>query len=235
MGLRISPTGASRKDGASRLVMLRGRRMTTDTDADRLPRMSTSAAPRPSVSIERYLAMEAAATGKHILWDGEVFPVEAMANGTPEHNTLCANVIVALGTALRGTRCRVMTSDQKVWVPHRKGFVYPDATFACGRLELHPSAPDAVTNPSLIVEVLSDGTEKFDRGEKFEGYRSIPSLRHYLMVSSQRVLVEHYTRADDDAWLLRGYGAGDTVHVQRPDLALAVDDLYALAFDADRG
>ncbi len=77
----------------------------------------------------------------------------------------------------------------------------------------------------------SEGTEKFDRGEKFEGYRSIATLRHYVMVSTTHKLVEHYERTDTGGWLLREYGAGETVVVRGPDVALAVDDLYQMALD----
>ncbi len=193
----------------------------------------TSPAPRPRVSIEAYLSMEAAASEKHILWDGEVFSVEAMAGGTPDHNTICANVIVEVGVALRSSSCRVLTSDQKVWVPRKQGFVYPDAMVACGRLALYPGTVDVVTNPAVIVEVLSEGTERFDRGEKFEGYRSVESVRHFVMVSSQRRLVEHYTRGDGGAWVLREYGEGEELRLSEPDIVLTVDALYRLALDAD--
>ena len=176
--------------------------------------------------------MEAAATEKHILWDGEVFSVEATSGGTFDHNTICANVIIALGNALRGSRCRVVTSDQKVWVPRKKGFVYPDATVLCGRAEPYPKTADVLVNPVLIVEVLSEGTERFDRGEKFEGYRSIETLRHYVMVSSRSPLVEHYERADG-GWMLRAYGPDDVVPLRAPDATLVVNDLYAMALDDD--
>jgi Uma2 family endonuclease len=193
--------------------------------------MTTAAELRPRVTIAEYLAREAEAETKHILWDGEVFSVEAMSGGTLDHNTICANVIAALGSGLRGTRDRVVTSDQKLWVPHKEGFVYPDATVLCGGIERYPGTTDVVTNPTVIVEVLSDGTEKFDRGDKFAGYRSIPSLRHYLMVSSRHVAVEHYVRAEGDTWLLHPYRAGDEVRLRGPDLSLAVDELYRMAFD----
>jgi Uma2 family endonuclease len=103
----------------------------------------------------------------------------------------------------------------------------------CGRVERYPGTTDVVTNPTLIVEVLSEGTERFDRGDKFEGYRSIPSLRHYVMVSSRHVAVEHYVRAEGDTWLLHPYRAGEEVRLGGPDLALAVDELYRMAFDDD--
>jgi Uma2 family endonuclease len=197
--------------------------------------MTSPAVRSPRVSIEAYLAMEAAATEKHILWDGEVFSVEATSGGTPDHSTICANVIVELGTALRASRCRVMTSDQKVWVPRKKGFVYPDVTVLCGRPVLYPNTVDVVTNPVLLVEVLSEGTERFDRGEKFEGYRSIASLRHYIMVSSRYALVEHYTRAEGDTWVLRASGESAEVRIEAPDATLSVDALYRMAFDVDEG
>ena len=195
--------------------------------------MTSSTAPRAKVSIEEYLAMEAVAETKHILWHGEVFSVVAMAGGTFDHNTLSGNVVGLLYAAFRGTQCRVMTSDQKVWVPSQEGFVYPDATVVCGRVEPYAGSRDVLANPLLIVEVLFEGTENFDRGEKFEGYRSIPSLRHYLMVSSRRVLVEHYARTENDAWLLRTYTSGETVVVQGPDASLAVDELYRMALNDD--
>lgn len=188
--------------------------------------MNSATALRKGVSLEEFLAMEDAADEKHILWDGEVYSVVAMAGGTIDHATLCANAIVELGVALRGTRCRVATSDLRVWVPRKKGVVYPDATVYCGRPEHAPGAPTVLTNPALVVEVLSEGTELFDRGEKFEGYRSIPSLRHYLMVSTTHALIEHYARGDEGAWVLRAYGPGESVRIANPDLALAVDALY---------
>ncbi len=191
----------------------------------------TSAASRPHVSIEAYLAMEAAATERHILWDGEVFAVEAMAGGTIDHGTVCANVVTALGVGLMSTRCRVMTSDVKVWVPRKQGFVYPDASVVCGRPERYPGTTDTVTNPTLLVEVLSEGTERFDRGEKFDGYRSITSLRHYLMVSTASRRVEHYERGEGGTWILRAHGPGEEARLSGPDVVVPVDALYRMVGD----
>ncbi len=194
--------------------------------------MNASTALRTEVSLEEYLAMEDASDEKHILWGGEVYPVVAMAGGSFDHNTLCANVIAELVVGLRGSACRVATSDQRVWVPRKKGIVYPDTTVYCGRAEARPGTTSVLTNPLLLVEVLSEGTELFDRGEKFEGYRSIPSLRHYVMVSTTHALVEHYARGEDDAWVLRTYGSGETARIVDPDITLSVDALYALPPDA---
>lgn len=175
--------------------------------------------------------MEATATERHILWDGEVFAVEAMAGGTIDHGTVCANVVTALGVALLPTRCWVMTSDVKIWVPRKKGFVYPDASVVCGRPERYPGTTDTVTNPLLLVEVLSEGTERFDRGEKFDGYRSIASLRHDVMVSTSGRLVEHDERGEGGAWILRAYGPGEEARLRTPDVTLALDALYRMVDD----
>lgn len=189
--------------------------------------MQSSLALRKGVSLAEFLAMEDASDEKHILWDGEVYSVVAMAGGTVDHATLSANVVAELVVAMRGRRYRVATSDLRVWIPRKKGIVYPDATVYCGRAEIAPGTTTVLTNPLMVVEVLSEGTELFDRGEKFEGYRSISSLRHYLMVSTARPLVEHYARRDDGVWELRAYGPGETARIADPDLTLAVDALYA--------
>lgn len=186
---------------------------------------------RRGVTLDEYLAFEREAQEKHILWDGEVFEMWAMAGASPAHNTIATNALIAMGTALRRGPCRVFNSDQKVWVPRKGGVVYPDATVVCGRLSLHEGTTDVVTNPSLVVEVLSPGTESFDRAEKFAGYRSVASLRHYVMVSSREVQVEQYLRMDDGTWSLRVLGPGDVLSFAGPDLIVAVDDLYERAFD----
>jgi Uma2 family endonuclease len=183
------------------------------------------------VTMEEYLAFEREAEEKHILWDGEIFAMWAMAGASPTHNTIATNVLGSLYNALRGGPCRAFNSDQKVWIPRKGGIVYPDAAVICGRLSLREGTTDTATNPSLVVEVLSPGTESFDRAEKFAGYRSVETLRHYVMVSSQEVLVEQYTRMGDGTWTLRVLGAGDTLTFAGPDLTVAVDDLYDRAFE----
>lgn len=186
---------------------------------------------RRGVTLEEYLAFERDAPVKHFLWDGEIFEVWAMAGATPAHNTIATNALGLLFGAFRGGPCRPFNSDQKVWVPRKGGVVYPDVSVVCGRLSLREGSTDTVTNPSLIIEVLSPGTETFDRGDKFAGYRSVETLRHYVMVSSQEVMVEHYTRQGDGSWALRELGPGDVLALTEPDVRIAVDELYERAFD----
>lgn len=157
---------------------------------------STTRAP---VSPQDYLELERAAQTKHELWRGEVF---AMARASFAHNRIVANLLAGLRDALANGSCVALPSDMKVHVPSREGFVYPDASVVCGAPEFFDATADVLTNPSAVFEVLSDSTERFDRGSKFVGYRSIPSLRECVLISQHERRVEQYTRRDDGNWVL---------------------------------
>lgn len=159
----------------------------------------TEPARKLKFTFAEYLAMEAASATKHEYLDGEIYD---MAGGTPDHSGLAANVIGELRAALRGRPCRVFTSDLRVRVLATGLGAYPDATVICGSFEADPEDENTATNPVVLVEVLSDSTEAYDRGEKFAHYRRIPSLRDYVIVSQHHPLIEHYTRNDDGTWTL---------------------------------
>jgi Uma2 family endonuclease len=108
-------------------------------------------------------------------------------------------------------------------------YYYPDASVVCGTAEFADSERDAIVNPTVVVEVLSDSTERRDRGEKFHDYRSIPSCTDYLMCSSTEPFIEHYTR-DADGWRLREYGPGEVVTLRGVEMRLSVAEVYAKAF-----
>ena len=169
-----------------------------------------------------YLEFERASELKHEYLRGEVF---AMAGGTPEHARLAANVIGELRNALRGRPCSVFTSDARVRIAVTDRATYPDVTVVCGRLEHAPDDPDAIINPIVVVEVLSDTTEAEDRGEKFAHYRRLASLREYVLVSQRARRLEVYRRRDD-RWLLDEAGAGETLRMESIDAALSVDEVY---------
>ena len=191
--------------------------------------VSTSVA-QARVSEAEYLAMERASLTKHELWNGEVF---AMTGGTLAHAMLAANAITLLSTGLRGRPCRVLSADAKVHVPLSRGFVYPDVSVVCGAVQTREGSDDVLANPILVVEVLSESTERFDRGDKFAGYRSIPSLVDYVLVAQSTRSVEVYTRQADASWLLRAY---DDEHSQvmlpSVGLQLALAELYAGVLEA---
>jgi Uma2 family endonuclease len=175
------------------------------------------------VSYEAYLALEASSVLRHEWFDGVVYD---MAGGTLDHSALCASVITALSVGLAGKPCRVFTSDARVRVRATGLATYPDAAVACGRIERDPDDANALANPLVLVEVLSDSTEDWDRGGKFAHYRRIPALRDYVIVSQRERLIEHHSRNEDGTWTMREHGPGETVTLRGVSAQLAVDAVY---------
>jgi Uma2 family endonuclease len=142
-----------------------------------------------------YLGFEASSNVKYEFLDGQIY---AMAGGTPEHAALAAAVITLLGPQLRGGECRLYNSDLRVRTP--TGLTtYPDVTVIRGPREIDGTDSLAITNPTLIVEVLSRRTEEYDSGDKFEHYKTFPSLREYVLVSHRERSVEVRLR-EEDGW-----------------------------------
>ena len=146
-----------------------------------------------------YLAMETVADTKSEYYNGEIF---AMSGGTTDHSRVAVNLTTALGTQLAPTPCRGFNSDMRLNVARSSLYTYPDVMVICGKIELVKRRNDTVTNPVLIVEVLSESTRDYDRGAKFNFYKQIPSLQEYVMVESARPHVECYRRTGDDKWLV---------------------------------
>ncbi|MEM9996359.1 MAG: Uma2 family endonuclease [Bacteroidota bacterium] len=146
-----------------------------------------------------YFAWEVEQVERHEYYHGEVF---AMSGGTARHARIGANVIAALINALAGTGCGVYSSDLRVEVEAGAHYVYPDATVVCGPPQFATDTETTITNPILVVEVLSASTEAYDRGGKFRAYRSIESLRAYVLVEQASAAVEAFQRGDDGTWTL---------------------------------
>jgi Uma2 family endonuclease len=168
-----------------------------------------------------YLSWEREQPEKHVFWDGEIF---AMAGASLAHNRIVANLLRELGLALRDGPCAPYPSDLKVRIAAER-YVYPDVSVLCAPIEVEAEHDDVVCNPRVVIEVLSESTEGFDRGPKFEGYRALPSVREIVFVSQDHRLVEHYLRADD-AWTLREHRGTDVVALASVDARLALDELY---------
>ncbi len=181
--------------------------------------------PAPTrMTYAQYLEAEAAGEVKHEWLRGEVF---AMAGGTPTHARLAAAIIVALSRALADRPCEVFTSDLRVRVEATDLSTYPDVTVVCGELQASALDSNAVTNPTLIVEVLSASTEGYDRGEKFAHYRRLPSLREYVLVSSSEPRLEAYSRNDAGEWVLHEAGPGESLRLRSIEGAqLETDVIY---------
>lgn len=152
-----------------------------------------------------YFAVEASSGVKHEFYRGEIF---AMAGASLAHNHLTANVLSALRGAVRPKGCSAFGSDLRIKTPDGL-FTYPDVMVVCGPVALTPDRPDTVTNPCVIVEVLSDATRDYDRGEKFTLYQAISTLQEYLLIEQDRVYVEHWQRQPTGEWTARTYATLD--------------------------
>ncbi|MGQ0505269.1 MAG: Uma2 family endonuclease [Myxococcaceae bacterium] len=170
----------------------------------------------------QYLSFERSTDAKHEFFDGEIF---AMAGGTPEHAALAAAVIAQLSAGLEGKPCRSYTSDLRIRVLATGLATYPDVSVVCGQPEYDPDADDTVVNPVVLVEVLSDSTEDYDRGEKFENYQRIASLQEYVLVSQREPLVEVFRR-DGESWQRTEARRGKLL-LHFVGATLDVDRLYA--------
>ncbi|MGH7285859.1 MAG: Uma2 family endonuclease [Polyangiaceae bacterium] len=173
-----------------------------------------------------YLALEAASNVKHEYLDGQIY---AMAGGTPEHAALQLAVPNLLFAQLRSGRCRAHGADLRIRVLATGLATYPDVTIVCGPREVDPEDKNSVTNPTLLVEVLSPSTENYDRGEKFAHYKRILSLRQYVLVSVDSHRVEVWTRDASDAWSVAACVDGDTAVLGSVGASLQVHELYEAA------
>ena len=167
-----------------------------------------------------YLALEARGKDKHEFLCGEIF---AMAGGTPEHGAVAMAVGSELRVSLRGRPCRVYSSDVRVRVQDTGLTTYPDVSVVCGQLETAPGDPDAITNPVLLVEVLSESTEAYDRGAKAAHYRRIPSLREYLLVDPRERVAEVQRRNEQGVWEIHEARPGQQVELLSLGVRLDVD------------
>jgi Uma2 family endonuclease len=189
--------------------------------------MSVLPAVKKTWTPAEYLAWERLQPEKHEFHGGEVF---ARAGATFEHNQIVVNVGAELREGLRQLSCRVCASDLRVKIPTTGLYTYPDASVVCGRPEFEDDQLDTLLNPIVIVEVLSVSTEDYDRGTKFTNYRTIPSLRDYVLISTDRILVEYYTRREDASWVLRELKAGARFKLESVGCEIAVDELYLKVF-----
>lgn len=187
------------------------------------------AAPAPRhthLTDDEYFALELGSKDKHQLWSGEVF---AMAGGSFAHNVITTNVAATLRASLRGGPYRVSSPDQRIAIGPEGTYLYPDAVVVCGNPEFGKHA--TLRNPALVVEVLSESTESFDRGEKFDAYAKLPSLMHVVFVSARQRRVEHFERQPDGVtWRMRAAGGTETLTIASPAVSLPLDEVY---LDAD--
>lgn len=170
---------------------------------------------------EEYFAWEEQQLEKHELIDGRVY---AMSGGTQNHSAIKLNIGSLITAHLRGSQCRVFNSDLKVNILYTTNYTYPDLSVTCDNRDRENAL--YITYPCLIIEVLSDSTEAYDRGKKFERYRRNPNLVDYVLVSSGEIAIDVYHKNDAGDWLILSYRAGDRVELKSIGLSLSIEQVY---------
>jgi Uma2 family endonuclease len=172
--------------------------------------MSMPVAKVKRVSAEEYLKAEELSAERHEYHDGEVL---MMAGGTYRHSVVITNSLVGIQGRLKGKPCRASEANTRVVSIHARSYVYPDITVVCGEPQFDPAdkKQSTITNPTLVVEVVSESTEAYDRGDKFSRYRECVSLKQYVLISTTRPEVETYLRRDDGTWVFSAFSGLDAV------------------------
>ena len=174
---------------------------------------------------EAYLALERQARDKSEYFAGEMF---AMSGASRRHNLISLNIGAELRAQLRHRPCEVYTSDMRVKVGPTGLYTYPDVVVVCGEPAFEDTLGDTLLNPTVLVEVLSQSTEDYDRGRKLEHYRSLPSLQEYLLVSQERAHIVHYVRHFDVSWLLSDtLGLEASISLRSIECEVALSEIYA--------
>lgn len=177
------------------------------------------------LSEAEYLAIERAAEFKSEFYDGEMF---AMAGGTMMPSLVGTNLVGEFRNLLKGRSCVPFNADLRLKIEATGLFTYPDLSVICGTPLFAHDSDDTVTNPTLLAEVLSDSTESYDRGTKFDHYKKIPTLREYLIVRQKEPCVEQFIRQPSGVWLLRqATGLEATMAIPSLEVTVALSEVYA--------
>ncbi len=176
------------------------------------------------VSPEAYLQMERASEHKHEYYEGEVF---AMSGASIPHNDIAYNTNGIVIPFLKGKNCKIYGSYLRIHIPVNTLYTYPDFSIVCGKPETTDLFADNVTNPSVIIEILSKSTKGYDKGAKFSLYRSIKTLKEYITIDSTRISVELYFKQEDGKWLLSEFKQlSDSFVITTIGLTLQLKDVY---------
>lgn len=177
---------------------------------------------RKLITPTEYLEMEQNSLEKHEYYAGEIF---AMAGAKRNHNIIVSNLIITLGTQFKGKPCVVYPSDMKVVIDEQNHYAYPDVTIVCTKSQFLNSTEDALLNPMVIIEVLSDSTESYDRGKKFQAYRKIQSFQEYVLVSTEYKSIEVFSKIDN-TWIVFYSDTTKKAKLRTVDCELTVEDVY---------
>ncbi|HYH66679.1 MAG TPA: Uma2 family endonuclease [Urbifossiella sp.] len=184
-----------------------------------------TAVPKAKLTVAEYLAIERRAEFKSEFYDGEMF---AMAGASREHNTVNENLSVRIGGQLLGGPCRTYSRDLRVRIERTGLYCYPDLVIVCGEPRMAEEDKDTLTNPRVVVEVLSPSTERYDRTTKFRHYKQLPSVEEYVLVAQDEAWCERYSRQADGSWAhVEFVGLDATLELKSVPVAVPLADVYA--------
>lgn len=173
---------------------------------------------------EEYLDAEAKAEFRSEYSNGVIKP---LTGGTTNHNRISRNLCTALTIGLRGQDAEVFIADVKVWVPDSRKFRYPGVMVITGEPQYYKDRKTAITNPQLIIEVLSDSTEEFDREDKFRLYQSIPTFQEYLLIDQNQIAIDHFYKTKPKQWQIDQFDAQDTqIQLKSVEVTLSIAEIY---------
>ncbi len=183
-----------------------------------------SAIPKRKIMPEEYLETERKAEYKSEYFDGEIF---AMAGAKRNHNKVATNVSGLIWQHLKGKDCESYANDMRVFVPKTGLYTYPDVVVVCGEPQFQDKVFDTLLNPTLLIEVLSESTESYDRGKNFQHYRSIENLQEYVLVSQDEARIEKYLKQGDGFWVLsEAFGLGAKIKLDSIDCDLDLNEVF---------
>ena len=175
-------------------------------------------------SPEEYLKLEEVAEFRSEYQDGRIIP---MTGGTPNHNQIAGNFYGTLNFATKGQPYRVFINDLRLWIPSKRVYTYPDVMLVAGKLEFAEGRKDTITNAVMVAEVLSESTANYDRGDKFKLFRTIPTLREYILIDQYEMHVEQFSKTDDNKWVLSEYDGADAVlRLSCVEFEMRLGDIY---------
>lgn len=175
---------------------------------------------------EEYLDFDRNSPIRHEYFEGKIV---AMTGANKNHNLINANLAADLAAQFRadGSTCRVFSNDMRVKIENKSGFAYPDIAIACGNLEFEDDEIDILNNPMVIIEILSESTEAYERGDKFAHYRAIPTLLEYILVSQNKCRIEQFVRKEGRMWSMLHYeDMGQILKIESIDTGLPLSNIY---------
>jgi Uma2 family endonuclease len=183
-----------------------------------------SSHPKLYFTPQEYLEIDRKSEFKSEYIDGQIV---AMTGASREHNLIVTNIVRELSLQLKGRPCELYPSDMRVRVPATGDYAYPDAVVVCGEPQFEDGNVDILVNPTLIIEVLSDSTESYDRGKKFRNYRSIKSLAEYVLVAQDDYRIEQFVRQTNGQWLLTETRSSEgVVELETIECKLLLKEVY---------